>query len=630
METPIEKKSESGDRKKFISSLPVHLVLIIFFGLLAYSNSFHVPFHFDDHVDITGQGSKDFSFLTKADLSFFFEPSKASQLKLDPLVHRYLRTRTIGFMTLWVNYRLGGLNVVGYHIVNLAIHIVNGLLLYALLTFILRTPLMRNSSLKGHAHLFALFVGVLFVTHPVQTEAVTYISKRLTSLVTMFYLLSIVLYVASRLSSKRISGMGFYALSFLSVVLAMKTKEIAFTLPVAIAVCEFIFFKESVKRRILNLFPFLITMMIIPHAVITSSGGVSAAFREGTRLLTDMPREAYLITQFRAIITYMRLLFFPINQTVDYDYPSYYSLLEAPAAISLLILIGILFLSVYLLLRSRARAELGLLSFGIIWFFLSSSVESSVIPLKETFVEYRAYLPNAGGLIALVTAGFIAMEFIGKKKSTLAVIFFLVILLFSGTTFARNVVWQSDLQLWSDAISKSPQKGRGYANLGVAYFSRGKIDLAIENLETALQIQQRKPGSAENYFNLGNAYRLKGRLDDAIKQYQIAVDLFPEFVQAYSNMALTYKSKGLNNKAIENFQKTIELNPYYVGALNNLGAIYRSEGKMEKAIIYFEKALKLSPDNAIIHLNLSAAYRALGQIGKAAEHRRIAQKLGAR
>lgn len=221
-----------------------HIISIIVIGLLAYSNTFHVPFHFDDTYNIIA------NYKLK-DLNNFWPPSGS---------------RWAGFLTFALNYHFGGLDVVGYHIINLAIHILNAILVYWLVILTFKTPFFSNqqsavSNQKKQTLIYPftylpLFIALIFVSHPIQTQAVTYIVQRFTSLATMFYLLSLVIYIKFRSQQSAISGQQklpatrytLYAVSFLSAILAMKTKEIAFTLPVVIALYEFMFFEGNIKR----------------------------------------------------------------------------------------------------------------------------------------------------------------------------------------------------------------------------------------------------------------------------------------------------------------------------------------------------------------------------------------------
>ena len=406
------------DRIKYLDTPVFHLVLTALLGLIAYSNTFNAPFLWDEQVYISENP-------IIRDLSYFTDLSKAEGFEQ----YSAVKNRYIGYLTFALNYKFGGLDVRGYHVVNIAIHILNAMLVYFLATLTFKTPFLKDSSIKEKSPLIALFSALLFVSHPIQTEAVTYIFQRLASLMAFFYLLSLVLYIKWRLSSSCHSGLsgislkkdsrqagatakrcGFYLLSLLSAVLAMKTKENAFTLPVMIALYEFFFFNGFVKKRTLYLVPFLLTMLIIPLALIGTDkpigeiiGGLASLPGGGG----EVSRWDYLFTQFRVIATYIRLLFLPIDQNIDYDYPMYHSFFDVPVMLSFLFQVSLFSLAVYLLYRSKNKPELRLISFGILWFFITLSVESSIIPIPMVINEYRVYLPSVGALSAIIAGAFL-------------------------------------------------------------------------------------------------------------------------------------------------------------------------------------------------------------------------------
>ncbi|MHC4502886.1 MAG: tetratricopeptide repeat protein, partial [Planctomycetota bacterium] len=354
-------------------------------------------------------------------------------------------TRPVGYFTFAVNYRLSGLHVTSYHVVNLAIHIANALLLYGLVVLSFRTPRLSGSSLAGGAPLLALFAALLFVSHPIQTQAVTYIVQRFTSLATLFYLLAIFLYVKARLCDKIFPhATVLFAASVLAAVLAMKTKEISFTLPVTILFYDLLFLAGSAKKRLVPFIPMLLTMLIIPMALFDFTGSLGETIGDigqRARLETDMSRAAYLFTQFRVITTYIRLLFLPVGQNLDYDYPLYTSFFQPGVFMSFVFLLLLFAGGVYLIVRSRkGEPSLRLAGFGMIWFFVALSVESSIIPIVDVIFEHRVYLPSAGAFTALVCGAFLLVSKLGHGKPRTAAIALLAFLpvLCAGAAFKRN------------------------------------------------------------------------------------------------------------------------------------------------------------------------------------------------
>jgi tetratricopeptide (TPR) repeat protein len=638
-----------------------HLVLIAVFGILVYSNTFDVPFQFDDTITIV-----------KAPTAKKFDQS-------------ILMLRQVSYLTFALNYKLHGLEVWGFHVFNLAIHIISSMLVYSLVRLTFRTPLMVSSSLRQKAGHVALISSLLFVCHPIQTQAVTYIVQRFASLAAMFYLLSLTFYIRCRLGTDirsslfgapaeasvqagfRIKRFGisvlFYALSLVSALLAMKSKEIAFTLPLTIVMYEFIFFNGSIKTKLLYLGPLFLTLFIIPFTLMslnTSLGEVLEHITDATRVQTEMSRLEYLFTELRVITTYVRLLLLPVGQNVDYDYPLYGSFFEPPVLLSFIFLLFIFGLGVYMLRRSSGEAAGRLAAFGIFWFFLTLSVESSIIPIVDVIFEHRIYLPSVGAFISIVVGAYLMANKLTVRwmLNAAAYISTITLIVLSVATYARNELWQSKIALWQDVIHKSPMKARGHNNLGNAYTDKGMFDKAIEQYRIASRLM---PTWVDVYYNIGAAYEMNGQKDKAIDLFQYAASLKPDYERAFTSLGNIYKSKGQLDKAIEYYLRALEANPNEVSTNYNLGVsyvekglkdlakqhllraqerdpffprtyhvlgdIYKTSGMTEMAIEQYEKALELDPDNAVVHNNLGLIYGPSGQIDKAIEHFEAAVEL---
>jgi Flp pilus assembly protein TadD len=616
----------------FLFNPVFHIFLIIVLSLLVYSNTFHVPFQFDDKTNIVENP------LVK-DLKYFTTPSQLLPVKLDFWYEGFKR-RLVGHFTFALNYRLHGLDVTGYHVFNLIVHLANALLVYWLVVLTLKIMVFSYHTGEDrwshrYAHNFiALFAALLFVSHPIQTQAVTYIVQRFTSLATLFYVFSLLMYIKARLSESSTRRYAFFAASIISAILSMKTKEIAFTLPVVITLYEFMFFTGEIKRRVLYLIPVLLTMVVIPLSFIDVNrpiGSMIGEMGESTKVQTTMSRWDYLFTQFRVIVTYIRLLLLPVNQNLDYDYPVYHSFFEPGVMLSFLFLVSIMGLGIYVLYRYRDRApHTRLISFGIFWFFITMSVESSIIPIVDVIFEHRVYLPSLGLFIAFVSAVEEMRERIGDRIVFIrrAVIYgmVLVVVSLSATAYARNAVWQGKEKLWEDVVRKSPHKARPHNNLGMLYYNRGRIDEATKEYQTALAL---KPDYPEAHNNLGNTHVMQGRIAEAIKEYQTALRLNPDYAEAHYNLGKVYHDQKRIDEAIKEYQAALALKPDYPEAHNNLGFAYVRQGRIDEAIKECQTALSLKPHYPEAHNNLGFAYFKQGRIEEAIKEFQTALKLNA-
>src|SRR6266567_3390765 len=335
---------------------------LVLLTLAAYSNSFGGSFQLDDLSSIVDDPViKDLRHFLPGGEGYLQRPN-----------------RSVAYLTFAMNYWVGGLAPAGYHVVNLCVHLLNALLVYALVALCFRTPRLRDSGLSLHAREIAAVAAVLFATHPLQTQAVTYVVQRITSLATTFCLLALVQYLRWRMapadSARRVARIASYALLLLTTVLAMRTKEIAFTFPLVIALFELCLLDGPWTTRLAALAPLVACMGIIPITMLAMRGA-GADFGDVqrlTRVQSSVGRIDYLATEFPVIVTYLRLLILPLGQNVDHDSPLYHSLLAPAVAASALLLALLVALAIHLFVRTRARPRpldpaVRLIALGIAW-----------------------------------------------------------------------------------------------------------------------------------------------------------------------------------------------------------------------------------------------------------------------
>ena len=546
---------------------PFAVLSLCMLGILIYSNTFNSPFCFDD-------------------TQFIVENPSIRDLRDLPAIWSYFPSRSISFLSFAFNYHFNQLRPFGYHLVNLAIHLAATVSVWWFILLTFSTPGMRDKEISRDARLLAFAGGLLFVAHPVQTEAVTYIWQRTACLGTLFYVLSLALYVKARIAGERGAGgsLGrvYYGLSLAAAGLGMFTKEMVFTLPLMILLYEFCFLSEGKKLKWKYVTPFLVLLLVIPLLVVFTEPAPSL---EQKKLLTaslGIPRGHYFLTQFRVLATYLRLLFLPFNQNLDYDYPLSRSLGEIPTLASFLLLLLILLGGILLWGRHR------LLSFSVFWFFLTLSVESSVIPLRNVIFEHRLYLPLVGYCVFL-PAGLYYLG--GRRRRALA----LAILAISAgsyslLTYTRNIVWKSRLSLWDDTIRKSPGKARAYNNRGLAYHDLGEYDGAISDYDQALELN---PRFQDAYANRGIAYRKKGEFDKAISDFDQALAIDPNCAGFYNGRGVTYKEKGEFDMAISDYDQALRIDPNRGGFYHNRARAYCLKKEYEKSWDDVKKAQSL-------------------------------------
>lgn len=590
------------------------ILLLIPLGFALYIDALRAPFAYDDKMYIVSNAGI-------RDLRNFLNFSGA---------------RYVGFLSFALNYRISGLTPFDFHLVNVIIHIANSMLLFFLIKGAFDTPLGKVFLPEGGQRLtasvsLAFTSSVIFLTHPVETQAVTYVTQRFASLAAFFYIMAVVLYARWRAAEgepgKKGSSRVFYVASLIAAVLAMKTKEISFTLPFAVTLYDFIFYpgETAFKRRVVRLIPFYLTLPIIPLALLSPEffGSSLPGIAEDIRKLqieeaSALSRRVYLLTQFKVIVTYMRLLLFPVNQSLDYDYPYSLSLFDPRTFVSLLALLAVFISAVCVLRASYRRGNLYgvLFSFGIFWFFVTLAVESSIIPIQDVIFEHRVYLPSVGFIISAVSALFYLLERRAFKSALSPALVSCVILLFAAVPLSyalhkRNLVWADELTLLNDAIAKNPGKARLYYARGLVYLRWGEYIRERSGVE--------KPASPA-----------QPRYEDAVKELTRAISIDPNLKEAYNNRGFALSAMGKQEEAITDFTKAVRLDRTFTTAYFNGALSYIALKKYDEAIADFTTVLRLSPDNLDAYNNRGVVYFLKGEGKKAFDDLDHACKLGYR
>ena len=590
------------------------VLLITVLGVIIYSNSFSGEFQFDDGVHIVQQNRLN-------DLSVY---SNFSNWK-------NINNRPLAYFTLALNRAVSGNSVFGYHLFNLIIHILTSLLVYNFVFLILLQHGIQNVQIKGREKLAALFVALVFLCHPIQTQAVTYIVQRMTSMSALFYLASAYFYLRARLSQikgdSKPKWISYYLLMLLAAIASMLSKQIAVTLPLIYLLMEFFFVRNKKGERFNRLLLFGL-IAIVTAFILLIIGGFLPKETE------DISHYNYFVTQLRVIVKYVQLLVIPISQNLDYDFALSNSIFGMDELFSALV-VAALVISIFTLYRKHP-----LLSFGIAWFFISLMVESSIIPIRDVIFEHRLYLPMFGFAIFIVM---LIIELLKKIKQNQIIIFFSVLIVISGVlTFQRNKVWKSRYSLWYDVVQKSPAKARPHLNLGIAYLHMFKPIPAIEQFNSANKID---PKNSQVYYDRAEAYLLTNRTEEAIQDlnqsillndkfaeafdtrgkaklrlkdfnaaiddYSKAIEMKPELESAWFNRATAYLFKGEIQNALEDLKRAIELNPNFAAAYNNRGQVLLNLNLFDEAIRDLSKAITLEPRLSNAFNNRAKAYYAL-------------------
>jgi tetratricopeptide (TPR) repeat protein len=489
----------------------------------------------------------------------------------------------------------------GYHLVNLAIHNLTGILLFFLFKTVLASPGLQK--ICRNQVWIAFFAALLWMVHPVQTQSVTYVVQRMNSLAGLFYILSILCYARGRTSMKnRFRIIWFFGCVF-SALLAMGSKEIAATLPVFLLLYEWFFVQNLSWQWFKKQRFYLIGVVVFVFIIVLLFLGTDPLGRvlDGYRFKDYTPLERVL-TEFRVIAFYLGLFFFPLPTrfSLEHDMAVSQSILSPPTTFIALVFIAGLLLSSLVFARKKR-----LYSFAVLWFLGNLVIESSVIPLELVF-EHRMYLPS---MFLCLFFSVLCFESI-KKEWLAAGIVASLVLLGSVFTYARNDMWREPLDFHRSNVVNAPNYWRAHSNYGLELYENGFYDKAIDHFTETLELE---PRHLFGHVDLALAYTMKEEYEKALQHYDIVLQAVPEYADVHYKVGYMYRKKKDHKKAIEFLSNAVQLAPELVNAHIQLGYEYAATGKFTEAIVHFQKVLLLSPKHQFeMQNNLGISYAELG------------------
>jgi len=492
----------------------VAAAIIIAAGITAYSNSFRGPFILDDGKSI---------------------PENLHIRKIWPIwaamktpSDQTVSGRPVLSLSLAINYQISQKEVWSYHVVNVAIHIAAGLVLFGIVRRTLVTDRLKDRFGKV-ATILGLICALIWLVHPLQTQAVTYIIQRAESLMGLFYLLT--LYCAIRGFASRRRTL-WYSGAMVSCALGMGTKEVMATGPIMVLLYDRVFVTHSLKdtfRRHLWIYIGLAFCWVVLAVLLLSAPRAgSAGFNLGVAPLE------YAMTQCKVVLRYLKLAFWPHPLVLDYSGdPTPQSFGDfAPAGM------GVLLLLVGTILGLHYRPSAGFLG---AWFFGILAPTSSFVPLLDPAFEHRMYLPLAAIVVGAVTGVyFVSSRLTAAKDPRAAIVMAIipaavVIMTLGILTFKRNHDYRSAISIWEDTIDKRPNNYRAYNCLGTVYWYAGDCERAIDLYDKAIAL---KPDFAFAYNSRGAAYASKRNYEQAILDFEKAIELNPRYAPALYNLSI--------------------------------------------------------------------------------------------
>jgi protein O-mannosyl-transferase len=554
------------------------LLLLSASTLLLYWPALHAPWYLDDMASIV------------------YNPQLHD---LSTNLRGVFGRRGLAMLSFAINYRLGGLETFGYHLVSLALHLVCALLVFLLLRRVWRDGIE-----------LPVLGALLFLIHPLQTQTVNYLVQRMTLLSAAFFLLALYLFVRSR--ERLASGSpwltpkvaGCYVGALAAGALALLSKEIAAVLPLALLLFSRYFLPEERRWRPLlrAVAPFCLAPLLVAalFLLLPLLGGQSLVELTSVDHITSQSQITpltYLVTEFSVLWIYLKLMFFPYGQALDHSYPLVTQLLTLRNTAAFAGLLGLGWLAWQL------RRRLPLLSFGIAWFFLTLAVESTILPLDPLF-EHRLYLP----LFGIIVASLGLLQRLPPRLTVTigGVILFLLALL----SWQRNHLWADAEALHRDNLRLVPHSERVLVNLALQLMLKGQTIEAEDLLRQATRINPRHEVS---FINLSKLLAEQQRYDETMVILQQGLKANPDSVRLLNNLGTLYRLQHDPDRAIATLTRALAISPQYEPALTNLGAVYGSLGLWSEAERYQRRAIATLVDDPVAYYNLGLALENQGR-----------------
>jgi tetratricopeptide (TPR) repeat protein len=543
---------------------------IFFLGFVLYANTFNNQLFWDDFDSIVNnQYIRDWNYFPK----YFSENLTAGAGIRD----NYWRPLLL--ISFSLDYHLGGLTPFVYHLQNFFWHSLSAFLMYILLAKIFKNKVT------------GFFSALLFLFHPLQTEAVAYVAGRADPMQAALLLLSFwffLPYVEGKDRRKNI----IYSLIFFASALLVKERSLVF--PAILLIYLFTLHSENIfqdwQKKLKNTLPFLLIAFVyfllrltVLHFADTFDLG------QPNNIGADNFGEKILI-YLKGLSVYFGLLFWPAKLYMEKTISVPSSFFDWSVFFGFTLALSSVLVIFYSLKKKRIAA------FGMLWFWTAFSPSFYIYPIQGLLYEHWLYFPMIGLLISFLIPLFAYLN----KKNSLSLNYFVIsvfaffVLGLGGRTILRNNDWENPISFYEKNIALGGTSGRVYTNLGLSYAEAGENEKAIGAYKKAIALNE---NLFQPWYDLGNTFSAMGQNEKALAAYAESIKINPYFTPAYNNSVKIFIDQKKFFEAIALLEKANETNPQNIQLLYNLGAVYYQSNNKVKAAKYFREALSLDPTN---------------------------------
>jgi tetratricopeptide (TPR) repeat protein len=549
----------------------IHLTILILLGYWSYSKV--------STFDFTNWDEKRYIFETP-----LVQKLTWNNVKLMFTTKVLASYNPLVLLSLAFDYSIAGNNAGWYHLHNLLLHLLNGVLFYLCL-----------KKLFNHS-LIAFFCSGMFLIHPMHVEAVAWIASRKDVLYTFYFLLSFWMYLTYVKNNKSI----YYIGSILLFLMSLLAKSQAVILPILFVLVQW-YNQKLNKSSLIRLVPYFILSLIIGVVTLNGSNKGLTADEFGANFTfiqkIFLSAHAFSLYLFKSII--------PINQSAIYAFNSTgANELEIVSYLSIGVVIAWSVLLIYLFKKNKS------LFFGAAFFSVATFLVLHIIATNSSLIYERFTYVSYTGI-------FIMIAYLLNNRLKDVSFFYLsciILFVFALVTKNRTMVWKNSETLWTDVINKQPTISIAYNNRGNVYYTNAQWDKALADFTKAIELNPLYPNS---YSNKGSVNIYLGRYQEALKDNEKALSISPNFPEAWLGKGVALYNLNRLDEAITCYNKALKLLPNFPNAYNNRGGAYFKQKKYNEAIADFKTALRFAPNYEEARVNLALALIELQQYTEA-------------
>lgn len=596
---------------RFLEQRTHGFLVAVLLGLVAliYVNSLDATWIFDDLPNIVNNPRLHLNRLDWASISGTF------------IGTRDYINRPLAYLSFGLDHYLHGLDVLGYHLVNLAIHALTALTLYLLVLRLLRLPILAGRY-SERAKTIAFLTVLLWATSPIQVTAVTVIVQRMASLAALFFILSMLCYLIGRAAADRPRQIVWLGLCVLAGLLSLASKENAAMLPLVLYLLEVLLIRgvdRAALQRQLKLAAIPLTVLAVITLVLIDPTKISASYDQ--RPFTMLER---LLTEPRILIFYLSQMLYPDpgRFTLIHDVTLSTSL-WSPWTTLPAILFWLAWIGTGLALARRRP----LIAFALLFYPINHLIESSVLALELVY-EHRNYLPSMS-LYLLAALGILTLAQALADRPRVQGAMALGLTAFVGfqcyAVMERNAIFAHPLLVWTDNLAKAPHQSRVHTNLGQVYSLMGLPKKARAEYQAALEAgnYQRETLRAVPLGNLGNSYLRNGNLAKAREYYAQAVAIDPGAPKPRIGLVIALMGLGEFAAARPVLEEGMKRLPESANLLSLYAALRFKQGDYQAAIDAATRSIALDPEPDVAHRVLGESHARLGDYATAERFWRV-------